>query len=46
MDRATDLVLLTLYVMVCVVVTMSVIKLVALLREATWEILDLLARRP
>ena len=45
MDPATDLVLLTLYVMVCVVVTMSVIKLVALLREATWEILDLLAHR-
>ena len=45
MDPATDLVLLTLYVMVCVVATMSVIKLAALLREATWEIVDLLARR-
>ena len=45
MDPATDLVLLTLYVMVCVVVTMSAIKLVELLREVAWEILDLLARR-
>ena len=45
MDPATDLMLLTAYVMVCVVVTMSVIKLVALLREGTWEILDLPARR-
>ena len=41
----TDLMLLTLYVMVCVVVTMSVPRIVALLREATWEILDLLAHR-
>ena len=45
LDPATDLVLLTLYVMVCVVATMSVIRLVTLLREANWEILDLLARR-
>ena len=45
MDPATDLVLLTSYVMVCVVVTMSVPRLVALLREMVWEILDLLACR-
>lgn len=45
MDPATDLVLLTSYVMVCVVVMMSVPKLVALLREAAWEIFDLLAHR-
>ena len=45
MDPATDLVLLTLYVMVCVVVMMSVPRLVALLREMAWEIVDLLARR-
>ena len=45
MDPATDLVLLTAYVMVCVVVTMSVIKLVAFLRDATWDVIDLLARR-
>ena len=45
MDPATDLVLLTLYVMVCVVVMMSVPKLVALLREMVWEVFDLLAHR-
>ena len=45
MDPATDLVLLTLYVMVCVVVTMSVIKLVAILRDAAWDVIDFLARR-
>jgi len=45
MDPATDLVLLTLYVMVCVVVMMSVPRLVALLREMVWEIVDLLACR-
>jgi len=45
MDPATDLVLLALYVMVCVVVTMSVIRLVTFLRDATWEVVDLLARR-
>ena len=45
MDPATDLVLLTLYVMVCVVVMMSVPKIVAHLRETVWEIFDLLAHR-
>ena len=45
MDPATDLVLLTLYVMVCVVVTMSVIRLATLLRDAIWDVVDLLARR-
>ena len=45
MDPATDLVLLALYVMVCVVVTMSVIRLAALLRDAIWDVIDLLARR-
>ena len=45
MDPATDLVLLALYVMVCVVVTMSVIRLATFLRDATWEVIDLLARR-
>ena len=45
MDPATDLVLLTAYVMVCVVVTMSVIRLVTLLRDAIRDVVDLLARR-
>ncbi|MDE0391778.1 MAG: hypothetical protein OXI57_06875 [Rhodospirillales bacterium] len=45
MDPATDVVLLTLCVMVCVVATMSVPKLVALLREIAWELLDLFACR-
>jgi len=45
MDPATDLVLLTAYVMVCVVVTMSVIRLATLLRDAIWDVVDLLAHR-
>ena len=45
MDPATDLVLLTSYVMACVVSMMSAPKLVVLLREIAWEIFDLLAHR-
>ena len=44
-DPATDLVLLTAYVMVCVVVTMGVIRLATLLRDAIWDVVDLLAHR-
>ena len=45
MDPATDLVLLALYVMVCVVVTMGVIRLATLLRDAIWDVVDFIARR-
>ena len=42
MDPGTDLVLLTLYVMLCFTVMTCALKLVELLREAVWEIMDLL----
>ena len=42
MDPGTDLVLLTLYVMLCFTAMTCALKLVELLREAVWEIMDLL----
>ena len=42
MDPGTDLVLLTLYVMLCFAVMTGMLKLNELLREAVWEIMDLL----
>ena len=42
MDPGTDLVLLTLYVMLCFAVMTGTLKLNELLREAVWEIMDLL----
>ena len=41
-DLATDLVFLTLYVMLCVAVMLGLLKLIALLRMAAWEIFYLL----
>ena len=41
-DPATDLVFLTLYVMLCVAVMLGALKLIALLRTAAWEIFYLL----
>ena len=38
MDPGTDLVLLTLYVMLCFAVMTGTLKLIELLREAVWEI--------
>ena len=40
MDPGTDLMLLTLYVMLCFTVMTCALKLVELLREAVWEIID------
>ena len=40
MDPGTDLVLLTLYVMVCFTVMTCMLKLIELLWEAVWEIVD------
>ena len=42
MDPGTDLVLLTLYVMLCFTVMTVMLKLVELLRTEVWEIIDLL----
>ena len=42
MDPGTDLVLLTLYVMLCFTAMTVMLKLNELLREAVWEIMDLL----
>ena len=42
MDPGTDLVLLTLYVMLCFTVMTVMLKLVELLRTQVWEIIDLL----
>ena len=39
MDPGTDLVLLTLYVMLCFAVMTGMLKLVELLRTAVWEII-------
>ena len=39
MDPGTDLVLLTLYVMLCFAVMTAMLKLVELLRTAVWEII-------
>ena len=42
MDPGTDLLLLTLYVMLCFAVMTGMLKLNELLREAVWEIVHLL----
>ena len=42
MDPGTDLVLLTLYVMLCFTAMTVMLKLVELLRETVWETIDLL----
>ena len=42
MDPGTDLVLLTLYVMLCFTAMTVMLKLIELLREAVWEIVHLL----
>ena len=42
MDPGTDLVLLTLYVMLCFTVMTGMLKLIELLREAVWETVYLL----
>ena len=42
MDPGTDLVLLTLYVMLCFAAMTGTLKLIELLREAAWEIVHLL----
>ena len=42
MDPGTDLVLLTLYVILCFAVMTSMLKLIELLRTEVWEIIHLL----
>ena len=42
MDPGTDLVLLTLYVMLCFAAMTGMLKLIELVREGAWEIIGLL----